>query len=217
MAELQIIGGPASNFVWACRIACAEKGVAYSLISVMPHTPEIKAVHPLGKIPAMRHGDVALCESRAICTYIDRAFDGPPLVPVDPLGAARCEQWISIVATGVDPVFLRQYLASYIFPGTPDGTPNRAGIDAALPKMAPLFAVLDTAVAKTGHLVGDRFSLADAYLTPILYYMGKMPESIALLGKTAHLKSYLDRQLARPSVRDSMPPAMPGPRPRPGG
>jgi glutathione S-transferase len=67
MAELQIIGGPASNFVWMCRIACIEKGVPYSVVSVMPHTPEVDAIHPLGKIPAICHGDVTLCESRAIC------------------------------------------------------------------------------------------------------------------------------------------------------
>ena len=213
MAELQIVGGPASNFVWVCRIVCAEKGVPYNLVPVMPHAPEAKALHPLGKIPAMRHGDVTLCESRAICTYIDRAFEGPSLVPSDLASAARCEQWASIVATSVDPVFLRQYLVNYIFPGTLDGSPNRAGIDAVLPKMPPLFAMLDAAVARTGYLAGDRFTLADAYLTPILYYMGKVPESTAMLAKTAHLNAYRDRQLARPSIRDTTPPGMPGPRP----
>jgi glutathione S-transferase len=210
MAELQIIGGPASNFVWVCRVACVEKGVPYSLVPVMPHTPEVDAIHPFGKIPAMRHGDVTLCESRAICSYIDRAFDGPPLVPADPVGAARCEQWISIACTTIDPVMLRQYFAAYIFPGTPDGSPNRPAIDAALPKMEAQFAVLDHAVAKTGHLVGDRFTLADTYLLPILYYMSKRPESSAMLGKAAHLQSYLDRHLDRRSVKETTPAAMPG-------
>ena len=31
MRDLHIIGGPASNYVWMVRIACAEKGVPYSL------------------------------------------------------------------------------------------------------------------------------------------------------------------------------------------
>ena len=84
MAELQIIGGPQSNFVWTTRIVCAEKGVPYQHISVMPHTPEVDAIHPFGKIPVMRHGDVTLCESRAIISYIDRTFDGPSLTPRDP-------------------------------------------------------------------------------------------------------------------------------------
>ena len=222
MAELQIIGAPASNFVWACRIACAEKGVPYSLVPARPHTPEIDAIHPFGKIPGMRHGDVTLCESRAICAYIERAFDGPPLAPTDLVGAARCEQWVSMVCTTIDPVMLRMYFAAYIFPGTSDGSPNRQAIDAALPKMEPQFAVLDRAVA-AGHLAGERFTLADAYLLPILYYMGKMPESAALLdymgkmpesaallGKAARLKSYLERHLDRRSVRETIPPDMPG-------
>lgn len=84
MPELQLIGGPQSPYVWVCRLALAEKRVAYSLIPVMPHTPEVDAIHPFGKIPVLRHGEVRLCESRAICFYIDRVFDGPPLVPTDP-------------------------------------------------------------------------------------------------------------------------------------
>src|SRR6201987_6141200 len=83
MPELQIIGAPQSNYVWVSRIACHEKGVPYTLVPVTPHTPEVDAIHPLGKIPAFRHRDVSLAESRAICFYIDHAFDGPPLVPRD--------------------------------------------------------------------------------------------------------------------------------------
>jgi glutathione S-transferase len=209
MAELQIIGGAASNFVWMCRIACAEKGVPYSIVSVMPHTPEVDAIHPLGKIPAMRHGDVTLCESRAICGYIDRAFPGPALMPSDPVTAARIEQWASIVCTAVDPVFLRQYFGAYVFPGTPDNSPDRARIDAALPKMEPLFDMLDRATA-SGHLAGGDFTLADMVLMPILYYMTKPPESAAMFNKRGSLKAYYDRHIARKSVREAAPPALPG-------
>ena len=89
MAELQIIGGPQSNFVWTTRIVCAGKSVPYQHLSVIPHTPDVDAIHPFGKIPVMRHGDVALCESRAIISYIDRHFDGPSLMPRDPVAAAQ--------------------------------------------------------------------------------------------------------------------------------
>src|SRR5882724_4655586 len=170
MPKLQIIGAPQSNYVCVVRIACLEKGVPYNLVPAVPHSPEVDAIHPFGKIPVMRHGDVTLSESRAICYYIDHAFDGPPLVPREPVGGARTEQWISLVNTTIDPLLMRQYLAAHIFPGTPDGSPNRAIIDAALPKMEQHFAVLDRAVAGTGHLVGDSFTLADIDLLPILYY-----------------------------------------------
>ena len=210
MPELEIIGGSASNFVWACRIACAEKGVPYKHVSVMPHTPEVDAIHPLGKIPAMRHGDVVLCESRAICGYIDRTFSGPPLIPGDPVKAAEVEQWVSLINTGFDPVMVRQYMLAYLFPGTADGSPNRALIDAALPKMEVQLQILDRAVAKTGYLVGDGFTLADIDLVPILYYLSKMPESAAVLAKATHLMAYFERHMARPSVKETVPPPFPG-------
>ena len=85
MAELEIIGLPLSNYVWTCRIAAAEKGVSYKLTPARPHSPEIDCIHPFGKMPAMRHGEFELFELKAICSYIDAAFPGPPLIPRDPL------------------------------------------------------------------------------------------------------------------------------------
>ena len=210
MPELQIIGGPQSNYVRVARIACAEKGVPYTLVAVMPHTPEVDAIHPFGKIPVMRHGDVTLAESRAICFYIDHAFAGPPLAPRDPVLGARTEEWISHVNTTIDPVLVRQYLAAYFFPRTADGCPNRAVIEAALPSMEKHFAVLARAVAKTGHLVGDSFTLADMNLLPILFFMEKAPESRAMLGRSANLKAYAERHQARASLKDTIPPPFPG-------
>ena len=206
MAELQIIGGPQSNFVWTTRIVCAEKGVPYQHVAVMPHTPEVDAIHPFGKIPVMRHGDVTLCESRAIISYIDRTFEGPSLLPRDPVAAAQVEQWASIVCTTLDPLWLRQYYAAYVLAVRAGRTePDRARIEEAIPKMAPQFEVMDRAVAKTGYLVGNNFTLADAYLTPIAFYMNAVPESAALMAEASHLKAYLDRQMARPSVQQTKP------------
>jgi len=211
MAKLQIIGAPQSNFVWGCRIVCGEKGVPYELTAAFPHTPVVDAIHPYGKIPAMRHGDVTLCESRAIYYYIDHAFPGTPLSPRDPVGGAQVEQWLSLVNTTIDPVLLRQYGVAYFFPGTPDGSPNRTAIDAVLPKLETHFQLLDRSVAKTGHLVGSSLTLADVNLVPILYYMSRLPESGEMLGRCSSLKAYLDRMLQRPSIAETIPPPMPKP------
>jgi glutathione S-transferase len=210
MPELQIIGAPQSNYVCVVRIACIEKGVPYTLLPAIPHSPEVDAIHPFGKIPVMRHGDVTLSESRAICFYIDHTFDGPSLAPRDPVEGAQMEEWISLVNTHIDPLLVRQYLRANFFPGTADGSPDRPAIEAALPKMEQHFAVLDRAVAKTGYLVGDTFTLADINLLPILYYMDKMPESGAMLRRHASLRSYFDRHVSRPSAREAAPPPFPG-------
>jgi glutathione S-transferase len=210
MPTLEIIGAPQSNFVRTVRIACVEKGVPYTLTPARPHTPEVAAIHPLGKIPAMRHGDLALCESKAIGSYIDLAFDGPPLIPRDPIGAARTEQWISLINTGIDPLLMRQYLAAYFFSGLPDGAPDRAKIDAALPKMHEMFALLDRELGTRPYLASDTFTLADAFLLPIIDYMRQMPESGELVKASPNVAAWFDRVIARPSGRETVPPPMPG-------
>jgi glutathione S-transferase len=209
MAELEIIGVAQSNYVWVVRIAATEKGVPYKFTPVRPHTPEVDAIHPFGKIPAMRHGDVKLFESKAIATYIDRAFQGPALMPADAKGYAQAEQWISCVNTIIDPTCVRQYIVSYVFPGTPDGSPNRPKIDAALPAMEKQLAVLDKALAKTGHLVGDKLTLADINLFPIAFYLQRFPESKAMVQGQKHLVGFIERMLARPSVKATTPPPPP--------
>src|SRR5260370_37982731 len=77
MADLELIGGAASNYVWACRIALPEKGVPRKPVSTIPHTAEVGALHPFGDIPGRRPGPPALCESRASGRYIDDAFARP--------------------------------------------------------------------------------------------------------------------------------------------
>ncbi|HME27020.1 MAG TPA: glutathione S-transferase family protein [Acetobacteraceae bacterium] len=210
MATIEIIGAPQSNFVRTVRIACMEKGVPYTLTPARPHSPEVDAIHPFGKIPVMRHGDLALSESKAIGSYIDLAFDGPPLIPRDPAGAARTEQWISLINTGIDPVLVRQYLLAYFFSGLPDGAPDRAKIDAALPKMREMFAVLDRELGTSAYLAGDSFTLADAFLLPIIHYMRLMPESSELVKASPNVAAWFDRVVARPSGSETVPPPMPG-------
>jgi glutathione S-transferase len=210
MAALEIIGAPQSNFVRTVRMACVEKGVPYALIPARPHTPEVDAIHPFGKIPVMRHGDVTLCETKAICSYVDLAFEGPPLIPRDPVGAARAEQWISLVNTGLDLVFARQYLLAYFFSGLPDGAPDRTRIEAAVPKVRECFAVLERELAGRAYLAGGEFTLADAFLLPLMHYMGLMPESGEMLRGAGHVGAWFDRVMARASAKETVPPPMPG-------
>jgi glutathione S-transferase len=204
--ELELIGVPQSNYVWTTRIALGEKEVAYKFTPERPHSPAVDAIHPFGKIPVMRHSDVALFESKAIGTYVDRQFPGKSLIPKSAAGGALCEQWISLINTEIDPLLMRHYLVGYFFPNTPDGKPNRAIIDAALPKMPKHFELLDRAIGKTGFLVGDNFSLADCFLIPILFYMSRLPESKAMMDERRNLNAYLSNQLKRKSVADSVPP-----------
>ena len=209
MSRVEIIGFPQSTYVRVVRMACEEKGIPYDLIPVRPHAPEAEAIHPLGKVPAMRHGDLTLCESKAIASYLDRTFDGPKLIPEEPRRAAEVEQWVSLVNTSIDPVMVRQYLLAYVFPKSPDGKPDRAVIDAALPEMEKQAKILDRAVAG-GHLVGDSFTLADINLMPLLFYVRQTPEGGAMVRAATQLEAYYNRHAQRPSFANTMPPPPPG-------
>lgn len=199
------MGVPQSTYVRVVRIAAEEKGVVYELTPVGAHTPEVDAISPFGRIPVMRHGDVTLCEARAILEYVDSLFSGPRLMPGDAVARARVEQWISLINTGYDRVLVRDYLLAYVLPGTPDGKPDRTRIDAAVPEVQKRLRELDRAVA-TGFLVGDSFTMADAFLIPILHYMQNMPESGAVMKESRGLSAYMERHRTRPSVEATIPP-----------
>ena len=205
MSALEIIGLPQSNYVWVVRMVCEEKGVPYEHKPERPHTPDVDALHPFGKIPVMRHGDVTLCESKAIATYIDRVFDGPKVIPEEPKAAARVEQWVSLGNVEFDKLMIRQYVVGYAFPKEP-GKPDMTAIAAAAEKMKPQVAVLDRAVAATGYLAGDGFTLADINLLPMLFYVNRFEEGKAILGGAKNLSAYMERHFARPSFRKSAPP-----------
>lgn len=206
MAALQIIGLPLSNFVRVVRMAAHEKGVPYEFVSAAPHSPEVKAIHPAGKIPVMRHGDVTLFESRAIVHYIDEHFDGPPLTFGDKHADALVEQWASYVNTVTDPLLVRRYLFAYLFPKTADKKPDRAMIDELLPAVTREIEVLDGAINASGHLVGDRFSLADMYLLPVVHFVRRLPESGELIANSKNLARYHERHKERESFKATEPP-----------
>ena len=205
MSELEIIGVPQSNFVRTVRIACEEKGAPYRLTPGRPRSPEVSAIHPLGKIPVMRHGEFSLCESKAIATYVDRTFPGPRLFPEDPKRCAKIEQWVSIANTVLIPA-INSYLQCYFFPRTPDGRPDRTLIEKTLPEMRAYVEVCNRAVAETGHLVGADFSYADMNLLPVLAYLCECPESAESLKGAKQLTQYLERHGERASVKATVPP-----------
>src|SRR6266567_6272349 len=43
--------------------------------------PAYLAINPLGKVPALRHGDTVVTESAAICAYLADAFPAAGLAP----------------------------------------------------------------------------------------------------------------------------------------
>jgi glutathione S-transferase len=206
MARIQIIGAPVSSYTWVVRMACEEKQVPYDFVPARLRGPEVSAIHPFGKMPVMRHGDLTVFESKAIATYIDKAFPGPKLFPDDARGAAQVEQWVSLVNTTIDPCMIRTYVLAHLPPKAIDGRPDRAAIEGALPLMRAQFAVLDKAVAGTGFLAGAGFTFADVNLLPILYVVQRLPEGAEMVRSAKNLSDYFAKHSRRPSFVASAPP-----------
>ena len=188
---------------------CEEKAIPYTLTEVPLDAPELFAIHPLGRMPVLRHGDFTLFESKAIATYLDRSFAGPLVFPPDPRPAALTEQWVSLVNTVIDRTLIRTYLFAYIASKTPDRSPDREAIEAVMPAVREQLGILDRAVAATGYLAGEQFSYADINLLPILYYIRQLPEGAEAFSAATHLAAYYERHAARPSFARTMPPAGP--------
>lgn len=208
MAELKIIGVPQSTYVRVVRMAAEEKGVPYDLDVQPPHSEPVSALHPFGKVPVMRHGDVELCESRAIASYIDRTFDGPALLPDAPAASARAEQWISIVNTIMDQSLVRKYfLAGYVYPQRENRDPDSGVIASVLPDVERQLDVIEDTLKKSAYLSGDGFSLADINLMPILFYLKGTQEAGARIDNSSTLTDYYERNAKRESFANTMPPA----------
>jgi glutathione S-transferase len=204
----EIIGSSQSTYTRVVCMVCEEKGIEYTLTETRLRAPQLLALHPFGKMPVLRHGDFALCESKAIATYLDRSFPGPPLIPSDPRLAALTEQWVSLVNTVIDRALIRTYLYAYIAPKTA-GAPDREAIEAVMPAVREQLGILNKAVAGTGYLVGDQFTFADINLLPILDRVRLAPEGAEALAAAPHLAGYYDRHAARPSFTRTIPPAGP--------
>jgi glutathione S-transferase len=203
MSDLTIYGIPQSTYVRSARMACIEKGVAYTLDPVAPKANDL---HPFRKVPAMRHGDFTLYETSAILRYIDDVFPGPRLTPDDPKKRARMEQWISAINAYLDPSMIRRLVVQYAFPKGADGQPDRAVIDKAAEEVKHQVALLDAAYAEGPYLTGADISLADLLIAPIMFYLARTPEGGEILKPATNIHRAGDAMRARRSFQDTMPP-----------
>ncbi len=149
MTDVTLYGIPGSTYVRTARLALEEKGVAYDIEPYGPHSDEINALQPYGKVPAFRHGDVALHEVVVIGCYVDAAFDGPPLRPKDAKALGRMHQCISLYNDEGYAATVPIVIQRLVVPRN-DGTPDEALIEEHVPKARRFLDIMD------GELDGTR-------------------------------------------------------------
>jgi glutathione S-transferase len=114
---------------------------------------EYLAINPMGKVPAIRHGDAVVTESAAICAYLADAFPEANMAP--PLNArADYYRWLFFAAGPLEAAAVDQALGLDIAPQVRRGW--YGGRDAVLD-------AIERAVTQHTYIAGERFSAADVY------------------------------------------------------
>jgi glutathione S-transferase len=116
--------------------------------------PEYLAINPMGKVPAVTHGNRVITEGAAICTYLAEAFPQAGLMPEDRAGFYR---WMFF---GAGP--LEQAVVNTSFGWKPN-TPQEAG-RVGYGGLEQTVAVLTAHLVGRPFIVGEHFSAADVYV-----------------------------------------------------
>ncbi len=119
--------------------------------------PDYLAVNPMGKVPALRHGEVVVTEAAAICAYLADAFPDAGLAPAlgDKLRGPYF-RWLFFAADALEPAVVTKSLGFEIAADKR----RMAGWGC----LEDVVDVLETAVVGREYLVGDRFTAADVYV-----------------------------------------------------
>lgn len=158
-------------------------------------SPSFLAVNPNGRVPAMKDGDLVLCESLAINLYLAKTYGGA-LGPKDGAEDALMTQWALWAMTEAEPHTIQ---ILYNAPSNPAA--DTAKREAAIEAVRQPFAVLDAALAKDGFLVGGRFTVADINTAEVIRYAAPAP---ALFDAAPHVKAWLAACHARPAFKAMM-------------
>jgi maleylpyruvate isomerase len=162
-----------SSAAYRVRIALNLKGVAYAQVTHDLRTgaqraPDYLALAPHGLVPALEHDGEVLIESPAILEWIEATWPQPPLLPADPLAAARVRAMAAIIGCDIHPVNNLRILKAL----RGDFGATDAQVQAWIARwIVQGFDALERLIAREGgaHAFGDRPTLADCYLVPQLY------------------------------------------------
>ncbi len=150
---------------------------------------EYRAVNPMGKVPAIRHGDMVVTEVAAICAYLADAFPEAGLAPPpgDRLRGAYY-RWLFFGAGPVEAAVTNAALGVVV----PEGRQRMAGYG----NLALTLDTLEGAVSRDEYLAGDGFTAADLYVGAQLGW-GMM---FGMIEKRPAFEAYVGRMNARPAA-----------------
>ena len=113
------------------------------------------SINPMGKIPAIQHGDKVVTECAAICAYLADAFPDAGLAPPVDQRAAYY-RWLFFAAGPLESAVTMQGMALEV----PEDKRGMSGFGS----MHAVVSTLEQALSSGEYIAGDQFSAADVYL-----------------------------------------------------
>ena len=120
-------------------------------------SPDYLAVNPMGKVPAITHGDTVVTECAAICAYLADAFPEARLAPAlgDPARGIYY-RWLFFAAGPIEAATTNKSLG-FVVPADREGMAGYGSYEATID-------ALEQAVSRSDYIASERFTAADVYV-----------------------------------------------------
>jgi len=160
-----------------------------SLIKGEQATPDYLAINPMGKVPALKHGDVVVTEAAAICTYLADEFPAAKLnVPIGDPRRGSYFKWLFFGPGCIEPA-----ITDRAFPRNEEPRRGMLGYG----DFDTVMNVVAKAVEPGPYLLGEHFTAADVVVGSTLRW-GTM---FKLIPERPEFKAYVARLEQRPALQ----------------
>jgi glutathione S-transferase len=151
--------------------------------------PDYLAVNPMGKVPALKHGETVITESAAICTYLADEFPQAGLnVPVGDPGRGAYLKWLFFGPSCIEPAIMDR-----AFPRQGEAQRSALGYG----DFDTTMDVVAKAVAPGPYILGEQFTAADVVIGSTLRW-GMM---FKLIPERPEFTAYAARLAQRPALQ----------------
>ncbi|QMW22217.1 glutathione S-transferase family protein [Sandaracinobacteroides saxicola] len=179
---MKLYGGALSPFVQRVLLVAKVKGVALPLEPAPGgiKSPEYRALNPMGKMPTLLDGDMALPESAVIAEYLDEVLSGPSVLGATPQDRAH----VRLISRLAD---------LYLYANLGPLFGARQNPDALPPAMAKLAEGMDYLDALLPRRAVPGFTLIDASLIPLFFFFEALDGSAGtarLIADRPHLAAW---------------------------
>jgi glutathione S-transferase len=151
--------------------------------------PAYLAINPMGKVPALRHGDVIVTETGAICAYLADAFPAANLAPsvTNPLRGPYY-RWMFFGAGPLDAAAANKSCGFEV-------PPEKTGF-VGYGSLELVVNTLRQAVSGRKYLVGDHITTPDIYVSAQLGWL----MHVGIIEKLPEFTEYVGPLLSRPAA-----------------